>query len=158
MGSVLKRQQSYGPAQSSLFLRKILANRDTLPSAWSTETAGLSSTPLVVLGFVSSPPVDLVKMKKNSSKNTSPKADTTATNLESRFESGQNVFDYFDTARAIGTHGGPRSGAGRKSSGKLRKTVKLSPEAIRRYQEYGHRKKLPDFSAALEEASSFLSR
>ena len=52
--------------------------------------------------------------------------------------------------------GGVRTGAGRKSLGKLRKTVKLSPAAIRRFQAYAKRKRLPDFSAALEAASRTL--
>lgn len=53
-------------------------------------------------------------------------------------------------------HGGARSGAGPKSLGKLRKTVKLSPAAIRRFQAYAKRKPLPDFSAALQAASGTL--
>ena len=95
-------------------------------------------------------------MKKPSTKNSSAKTSTTADNLEARFEAGQDVLDHFDVARAVVTHGGARSGAGRKSAGKLRKTVKLSPEAVRRFQAYGRRKKLPDFSAALEAASAAL--
>ena len=46
-----------------------------------------------------------------------------------------------------------RVGAGRKALGKLRKTVKLSPDAIRCFQAFAKRKRLPDFSAALEAAS-----
>lgn len=92
-------------------------------------------------------------MKKHSSNNSSAKTRTTAANLESRFDAGKDVFDYFDTSRAIVTHGGARPGAGRKPTGKVRKTVKLSPEAVRRFQAYARRKKLPDFSAALEVAS-----
>ncbi len=94
-------------------------------------------------------------MKKNSSKDSSVKA-TTATNLEARFDAGKDVLDYFDSARAVLTHGGARPGAGRKPAGKLRKTVKLSPGAVRRFQAYARRKKLPDFSAALEAASNSL--
>ena len=90
-------------------------------------------------------------MKKLSSKHSSAK--TTASNLESRFASGRDVLDYFDVARAVVTHGGARPGAGRKPTGKLQKTVKLSPQAIRRFQAYARRKRLPDFSAALEAAS-----
>lgn len=95
-------------------------------------------------------------MKKNSFKNSSAKARTTATNLESRFEAGKDVLDYFDVTRAVVSHGGARPGAGRKPAGKLRKTVKLSPAAVRRFQAYALRKKLPNFSAALEAASSVL--
>ena len=90
-------------------------------------------------------------MKKLSSKNSSAK--TTASNLESRFASGRDVLDYFDVARAVVTHGGARLGAGRKPTGKLQKTVKLSPQAIRRFQAFARRERLPDFSAALEAAS-----
>lgn len=90
-------------------------------------------------------------MKKLSLKNSSAK--TTAVNLESRFASGRDVLDYFDVARAVVTHGGARPGAGRKPTGKLQKTVKLSPGAIRRFKAYARRKQLPDFSAALEAAS-----
>jgi hypothetical protein len=95
-------------------------------------------------------------MKKLSSKNSSVKNRTTAGNLEGRFDAGKDVIDYFDVARAIVTHGGARSGAGRKHAGKLRKTVKLSPAAVRRFQAYARREKLPNFSAALEAVSSAL--
>lgn len=95
-------------------------------------------------------------MKKLSSKNSSAKSTTTARNLETRFASGKDVLDYFDTSRAIVTHGGLRPGAGRKPAGKLRKTVKLSPEAIRRFQIFARQENLPSFSAALEAASSKL--
>ena len=49
---------------------------------------------------------------------------------------------------AIDYFGGLRVGAGRKALGKLRKTVKLSHDAIRRFHAYAKRKRLPDFSAA----------
>ena len=93
-------------------------------------------------------------MKKSSSKGSSAETRTTAANLESRFEAGKDVLDYFDASRAIVTHGGARPGAGRKPTGKVRKTVKLSSEAVRRYQAYARRKNLPNFSAALEAAAS----
>ena len=95
-------------------------------------------------------------MKKLSSKNSAAKATTTARNLATRFEAGQDVLDYFDVSRAVVTHGGARPGAGRKPAGKLRKTVKLSPEAVRRFQIFARHRKLPNFSAALEAASSAL--
>ena len=95
-------------------------------------------------------------MKKLSSKNSSAKTNTTAANLEARFDAGKDVLDYFEVSRAVVTHGGARPGAGRKPAGKLRKTVKLSPAAMRRFQAYARRKKLPDFSAALEAASAAL--
>ena len=95
-------------------------------------------------------------MKKHSSANSSVKARTTAGNLAARFDAGKDVLDYFDAARAIVTHGGARPGAGRKHEGKLRKMVKLSPAAVRRFQAYARRKKLPNFSAALEAVSTAL--
>ena len=95
-------------------------------------------------------------MKKRSSNDSSAKTNTTAANLETRFDAGKDVLDYFDASRAMVTHGGARLGAGRKPAGKLRKTVKLSPAAVRRFQAYARRKKLPNFSAALEAASSAL--
>ncbi|MCX6931353.1 MAG: hypothetical protein NTZ29_01520 [Verrucomicrobia bacterium] len=90
-------------------------------------------------------------MQKNSSSATSAK--TTAAKLEARFDTGRDVLDYFEPARAVLTHGGMRVGSDRKALGKLRKTVKLSPDAIRRFQAFAKRKRLPDFSAALEAAS-----
>lgn len=104
----------------------------------------------------SSPRAAPAPMKKLSSKNSSAKS--TAANLESRFASGRDVLDYFDVARAVVTHGGARPGAGRKPTGKLQKTVKLSPQAIRRFQAYARRERLPDFSAALEAASHVVSQ
>lgn len=95
-------------------------------------------------------------MKKPSSKTSSARGRTTTANLESRFAAGKDVLDYFDAGRAIVTHGGARPGAGRKPAGKLRKTVKLSPAAVRRFQAYARRQKLPNFSAALEAASAVL--
>ena len=94
-------------------------------------------------------------MKKPSSKNSLDKS-TTAANLEARFEAGRAVLDYFDSARAVLTHGGARPGAGRKPLGKRPKTVSLSPAAIRRFEAYARRRKLPHFSAALEAASHLL--
>jgi len=92
-------------------------------------------------------------MKTQSSKNPSAKSATTASNLEARFDAGDDVLDYFDVTRATVSHGGARPGAGRKPTGKLRKTVKLSPAAIRRFQAYARLNKFPNFSAAIEAAS-----
>jgi hypothetical protein len=94
-------------------------------------------------------------MKKLSTKLSSAEA-TTGANLEDRFDAGASVLDYFDVSRAVHTHGGMRPGAGRKPAGKLRKTVKLSPAAVRRFQSYARRHRLRDFSAALEAASTTL--
>ena len=71
-------------------------------------------------------------MKKPSSQSLSRQAKTTAANLESRFEAGKDVLNYFNASRAIVTHGGARPGTGRKPTGKVRKPMKLSPEAVRR--------------------------
>lgn len=81
-----------------------------------------------------------------------------ASNLEARFEAGEDVLDYFDTAREVVGHGGARLGAGREPSGKVRKTVKLTPAAVNRFKAYARLKKLPSFSAALEVASCNLGR
>ena len=89
-------------------------------------------------------------MKKLSTK-------TTSRNLESRFEAGKNVLDYFDTSRVIVTRGGARVGAGRKPLGKLRKTIKLSPQAVRRFEAYARRKSIRNFSAAVEAASELIA-
>ena len=96
-------------------------------------------------------------MKKKSTKHSSVNSTTTAVNLETRFEAGEDVLDYFDVSRAAVTHGGARPGAGRKPTGKMRKMVKLSPAAVNRFKAYARLKKLPSFSAALEAASCKLA-
>lgn len=95
-------------------------------------------------------------MKKKSTKRRSANTATTSANLESRFEAGEDVLDYFDVSRAVVSHGGARQGAGRKPTGKMRKTVKLSPAAVNRFKAYARLKKLHSFSAALEAASNNL--
>src|SRR5277367_1902616 len=97
-------------------------------------------------------------MKKQSTKKISVSSTTTASNLEARFEAGEDVLDYFDVSRAVVGHGGSRRGAGRKPTGKTRKTVKLSAAAVNRFKAYARLKKLPSFSAALEAVSCNLSR
>ncbi|MDA8527780.1 hypothetical protein N9K67_03160, partial [Opitutaceae bacterium] len=61
------------------------------------------------------------------------------------------------TVRIVG-RGGKRPGAGRPALGKTRKSIKLSPSAVRRLEDYARRKKLPHFSAAVEAASELLER
>jgi hypothetical protein len=56
----------------------------------------------------------------------------------------------------VAGRGGARTGAGRKALGKSRKTVKLSPAAIRRFESYARRHKLRHFSDALEAASRLI--
>lgn len=55
------------------------------------------------------------------------------------------------TAVARSLRGGARAGAGRKPSGKVKKTIKLSPRAISRVRAYAERNGLADFSAAIED-------
>ena len=97
-------------------------------------------------------------MKNKSTKRQSASSATTSANLEARFAAGEDVLDYFDASRAVVSHGGARLGAGRKPTGKMRKTVKLSPAAVNRFKAYARLKKLPSFSAALEAASNNLGR
>jgi len=97
-------------------------------------------------------------MKKASRRTSSSKGETTGANLEDRFDAGEDVLDYFDTSRAVVTHGGARRGARRKPTGKLRKTVKLTPAAIARLETFARRRGLPDFSAAVEQASVVIER
>jgi hypothetical protein len=84
------------------------------------------------------------------------KTETTASNLEARFDAGEDVLDYFDASRATVTHGGARPGAGRKPVGKVRKSVKLTPYAIARLNAFARKRKLPDFSSAIEAAAQNL--
>jgi hypothetical protein len=97
-------------------------------------------------------------MKKKSTIKQSASTATTSANLEARFEAGEDVLDYFDSSRAVVSHGGARQGAGRKPTGKMRKTVKLSPAAVNRFKAYARLKKLHSFSAALEAASNNLAK
>ena len=59
--------------------------------------------------------------------------------------------------RIVG-RGGKRIGAGRPSLGKARKSIKLSPGAIRRFETYARKNNLPHFSAAIEAASELLEK
>ena len=51
--------------------------------------------------------------------------------------------------------GGARPGAGRKPLGKVRKQVKLTPAAVKRFQSFARRRGL-DFSSAIDAASLML--
>jgi len=55
---------------------------------------------------------------------------TNAKNLEARFDAGEEVLDYFDTAH-VTRWGGARRGAGRKPSGRKQYITRLSPELIK---------------------------
>jgi hypothetical protein len=73
-----------------------------------------------------------------------------------RHGSGQADAAIADGALRVVGRGGKRAGAGRRALGKTRKTVKLSPAAVRRLEAYARRHKLPHFSAAIEAASELL--
>jgi hypothetical protein len=75
---------------------------------------------------------------------------TTSENLEARFDAGKEVTDFFDTGRAF-VWGGARRGAGRKSSGKVRKQVMLSAVVARKIGRIAARQK-QSFSATVEAA------
>ena len=86
-------------------------------------------------------------MKSNTTKTHKP---TAMENLEGKFESNQDVSDYFDFSRPI-VWGGKRKGAGRKSLGKVRKQVLLSSAVIAKIDAIAKKKKR-SFSAILEDA------
>lgn len=67
------------------------------------------------------------RKKKRSGKGA--KERTTAGNLEERFDRGERVLDYFDTAEIKVTHGGLRQGAGRKRIGNVRMQILVSEKA-----------------------------
>ena len=79
---------------------------------------------------------------------------TTSENLEARFDAGEDVTDLFDTSRAF-VWGGARRGAGRKSSGKVRKQIMLSEVVARRIVRIAARQK-QSFSATVEAACAAL--
>jgi len=54
---------------------------------------------------------------------------TTAKNLETRFDQGKDVLDFFDSSQT--RWGGARVGAGRKASGRIQYVTRLSPDLIR---------------------------
>jgi len=79
---------------------------------------------------------------------------TTAANLETRFDAGEEVADYFDFSRPV-VWGGARHGAGRKKSGKVRKQVMLSAVVAEKIGRIAARKK-QSFSATVEAACAAL--
>jgi hypothetical protein len=64
---------------------------------------------------------------------------TTAVNLETRFDAGKDVTDYFDFSRPV-LWGGARAGAGRKKLGKVRKQVTLSAAVARKVAKVAARR------------------
>jgi len=79
---------------------------------------------------------------------------TTAANLETRFDAGEDVSDYFDFTRPV-VWGGARRGAGRKKSDKVRKQVMLSSGAAEKIRRIAVRRK-QTFSASVEAACAVL--
>ena len=79
---------------------------------------------------------------------------TTAANLETRFDAGEDVSDYFDFSRPI-AWGGARRGAGRKKSEKVRKQVMLSSRVAEKISRIAARRK-QTFSATVEAACAAL--
>jgi hypothetical protein len=79
---------------------------------------------------------------------------TTAANLETRFDAGEDVSDYFDFSRAV-VWGGARRGAGRKKSGKVRKQVMFSSRVAEKIRRIAARRK-QTFSATVEAACAAL--
>ncbi len=79
---------------------------------------------------------------------------TTAANLETRFDAGEDASDYFDFTRPV-VWGGARRGAGRKKSDKLRKQVMLSSRAAEKIRRIAVRRK-QTFSATVEAACAAL--
>lgn len=62
---------------------------------------------------------------------------TTAKNLETRFDAGEDVLDHFDTQSA--RWGGARKGAGRKASGRVQYVTRLRPELVHAIKERARR-------------------
>lgn len=79
---------------------------------------------------------------------------TTAANLETRFDAGEDVSDYFDFTRPV-LCGGARHGSGRKKSGKVRKQVMLSSRVAEKIRRIAVRRK-QTFSATVEAACAAL--
>jgi hypothetical protein len=79
---------------------------------------------------------------------------TAAANLETRFDAGEEVSDYFDFTRPV-VWGGARRGAGRKKSEKVRKQVMLSSRVAEKIRRIATRRK-QTFSATVEAACAAL--
>ena len=68
---------------------------------------------------------------------------TNAKNLEARFDAGEDVLDYFDTAK-VTRWGGARRRAGRKPSGRKQYVTRLSPALIAALKARARREKRPE--------------
>ena len=68
------------------------------------------------------------------------KSETTAKNLEARFDAGESVRDYFDVG-SLTRWGGARRGAGRKPGERNPYVTRLSPGLIKALKERARREK-----------------
>ena len=91
-------------------------------------------------------------MKSHSTIPTKP---TTSKNLETKFDSGEDVLDYFDLGRVVVRRGGARPGAGRKPLGKIRKQVLLTEAIVAKINRIA-KKRQESFSATVESACAHL--
>jgi len=91
------------------------------------------------------------RKKKRSGKEANER--TTGANLEERFDRGERVLDYFDTARMKVTRGGRRPGAGRKKIGNVRMQILVS-EKVRKLIEKRAKREGKTLSAVIEEQFS----
>lgn len=67
---------------------------------------------------------------------------TTAKNLETRFDAGEEILDYFDPGKA--RWGGARQGAGRKAGGRTQYVTRLSPAVIAAIKTRAQREGRPE--------------
>ena len=86
---------------------------------------------------------------------TTPAKPTTSKNLETKFDSGEDVLDYFDLGRVVVRRGGARPGAGRKPLGKIRKQVLLTEAIVAKINRIA-KKRQKSFSATVESACAYL--
>lgn len=88
------------------------------------------------------------------------KSPAQAHNLDTRFDAGEDVLEYFDASAATRgaqrpKRGGARAGAGRKPSGRVRLSLLVSPATRRRLKSYARSHSL-SLGAAVERAASTL--
>ena len=74
---------------------------------------------------------------------------------ETKFDSGEDVLDYFDLGRVVVRRGGARPGAGRKPLGKIRKQVLLTEAIVAKINRIA-KKRQESFSATVESACAHL--
>jgi hypothetical protein len=71
------------------------------------------------------------------------KTKTNADNLETRFDAGEDVLDYFDLKKAK-KWGGARLGAGRKTGERVQYTTRLPASIIRAIKSRARKLKRPE--------------